>query len=155
MVTLGQARAAFPSLGESAACAQKLKAAIFDGIREADMTAVMENLVSKAKDGNLAATKVLLDFVSKSAPTPQLSVGARLNVAGQGPVNGHAGDDDEVRESVAGELDGDKLGKTADGLIRRLRGRHDAAAVAGAIDAMLADGELVAELGAYRLAEQP
>lgn len=119
------------------------------------MTAIMEGLVAKARKGDLAATKVLLDFVSKSAPTPQMSIGARLNVAGHRPVNGHNGDDDEVRDAVAGLLQGDRLGKTTDGITRLLGGRHSEAAVAGAIDAMLSDGELVAEDGRYCLAERP
>lgn len=87
---LNRVRESLPSFEESAQCASKLKAAVFDGVTATDMKTIMQGLVDKAKSGDLAATKVLLDFVSKSAPTPQLSIGARMNVAGQPALNGDA-----------------------------------------------------------------
>jgi hypothetical protein len=166
-ITLAQAREAFPSLGESAACAQKLKAAIFEGVKESDMKAIMEGLVKKAKHGDLAATKTLLDFVSKSAPAPQLSLGARLNVAGR-PVNGHAqaiAEDDldppdtaaeDLRLIVTTILHGDRLGKTPEGirmLINQREGQAeiDALTLEPILDGMVLHGELEQSEGRYKL----
>jgi len=168
IVTLAQAREAFPSLGESAACAQKLKAAIFEGIKECDMKQIMETLVQKAKQGDLAATKTLLDFVSKSAPTPQISVGARLNVAGRPPINGHrslpAIDEpseaeaslEELRCLVCDILQGDKLGKTLNGILQLLNQREDQPEISlelllPVIDGMVVRGELSQAEGLYKL----
>jgi hypothetical protein len=165
IVTLSQARRALPSLGESAACAQKLKAAIFEGIRESDMKEIMERLVKKAKQGDLAATKTLLDFLSKSAPTPQLSVGARLNVAARSPFNGHTTEleelevdhsFEELRRLICVILRGDRLGKTADGILRLINQREGLAQVSPemimpALDGMLVRRDIVLQDGLYKL----
>ena len=68
---LDDVRRTLPTLDAAAACAQKLKEAMFGGITETDMADIMKNLVKKAKEGDLKATKVLFDTVVKAQPAPQ------------------------------------------------------------------------------------
>lgn len=77
--------AGLPSIDESAACAQKLKAAMFDGITEKDKATIMGKLKDKALSGDLKATELLLKVIGQAAPTPTYSVGVRVNQDGRQP----------------------------------------------------------------------
>ena len=56
---------------EPGAWMQKMRDALFDGISEADMTAIMRKQVEKAKEGDVTAAKFVVDLVAAKPPTKQ------------------------------------------------------------------------------------
>lgn len=92
-----------PQLDESAACAQAMKAALFEGVKAADMTAIMAKVVEEAKAGDLKAVKLLMEFVSKTAPSQHVSVGVRVNQAGHAPGANGDGAQAAPARLIAGE----------------------------------------------------
>jgi hypothetical protein len=85
---LHRMEAQLPSLDESAACAQKLKSAMFEGVGETDMRDIMAGIVKKAKGGDLGAAKLLMEFVRNSGIKPQVSIGIR-SAGPSEPTNGN------------------------------------------------------------------
>lgn len=108
-VKLDELRRSLPAFDEAAACAAELRAAMFGGVSEQDVTDIMKTFVAKAKAGDAAAAKLVLSVVAQSAPRATLSIGVRGTMADGGTGNGHgqrmlAGSPASAREEAAQEL---------------------------------------------------
>jgi DNA-directed RNA polymerase specialized sigma24 family protein len=75
-VVLTQVRAATPAAAQVGQMVERLRLAMFGGISEQDVSDVMHALVERAKEGNVAAARLLLDHIAggRSGCTVQQAV---------------------------------------------------------------------------------
>jgi hypothetical protein len=66
---LSEARAKTPPLSstEIQQCTARLQAAVFDAISEADVQVMVKSLVERAKDGDVAAVKMVFGLIGKAS----------------------------------------------------------------------------------------
>lgn len=63
-VVLTQVRAGSPADAEVAQMVARLRLAMFGGVSEQDVAAVMKGLVERARQGNVPAARLLLDYIA-------------------------------------------------------------------------------------------
>lgn len=101
---------------EPGAWMEKMRDALFDGVTEADMTAIMKKQVEKAKSGDAAATKLIMDLVVAKSPTKQV-----LNVyeapQASDPTDAPQGSIRKVRRLADRAARGESLFHPADGAV--------------------------------------
>ncbi len=81
---LADVKRSLPSFEESAQCAERLRAAMFEGITEADMKEIVKAQVDKAKGGDSKAAKTVFDMVAHSGPRVAITsyIGVSKQAAG-------------------------------------------------------------------------
>lgn len=124
----------------------KLRQALFDAVKEADVKEIAEGLVKRAKEGDMAATRLLLTYVAGGAQ-PTIKINKAMVVNGNGHARGRPPKAlAAVNHALIRKLlQGDRLGKTMMGLFtiaQRDLPRLNQAAFFRSIDSMLRRGEL-------------
>lgn len=103
---------------EPGAWREKMRDALFDGISEADMTAIMKKQVEKAKAGDAAAAKFVVELVAAKPPAPSkqtLIINEAPRAEPQEPTRARAGSVDKIKALAARAARGESLHHAADG----------------------------------------
>ena len=72
-----------PAANNLPAMADKLRQAMFDGIKESDIKDIVANLVEKAKKGDKTALKFIFDYML-AVPRPDTAVQVNVNGRSRG-----------------------------------------------------------------------
>jgi len=107
-----------------AECQGQLWLAAFEGIKPGDVTEIVENTIKRAKEGNIAATRVVLNLLGQVARPGPKTRSKEFPPAPSRPVAA-LGDDDEDEPAPAGN----GKGKTQPDRVKVTKKNYDQVAV--------------------------
>ena len=100
----------------------KMRAAVFDGIREGDVKEIIATLVRNAKAGDVSACRMIFDYVlgGKGQASPMVAVGINVQEspapmpAPMPALNGHPGSKERIASMRNRAANGHKLSDDED-----------------------------------------